>query len=100
MERSQSRFHTSIPCPKKSPCQLTSSTFTVCIFDIHEFQRLRCRYPRERSVPLRERLAREQQSNPSPREAPLSGYINYDSEPSGCNNKLDYLRLCEEKTGS
>jgi len=49
-------------------------------FDIHEFLRLRCRYPRERS-----------QSRPSPREAPLSGYINYDSEPSGCNNKLDGL---------
>jgi hypothetical protein len=75
---------------------------TVCIFDIHEFLRLRCLtytnscdyvvdIPGNVSVPLRERLAREQQSNPSPREAPLSGYINYDSEPSGCNNKLDGL---------
>jgi len=70
---------------------LHTRILAITLFDIHEFLRLRCRYPRERSVPLRERLAREQQSNPSPREAPLSGYINYDSEPSGCNNKLDEL---------
>ena len=62
MERSQSRFHTSIPCPKKSPCQLTSSTFTVCIFDIHEFLRLRCRYPRERS---QSRCVRDSRGNSS-----------------------------------
>ena len=43
-------------------CTRGNPLITVCIFDIHEFLRLRCRYPRERS---QSRCVRDSRGNSS-----------------------------------
>jgi len=63
---------------------------TVCIFDIHEFLRLRCRYPQERS---QSRCVRDSRGNssriPRPKTKKYPCLATSFREPSGCNNRLD-----------